>query len=196
MYILRLMPPRTAYQFSTALGVKTVNFNHDYAGSQVEKALDPVITEDSIIFVQGMSGVTATLEFPFVNQFSNVLVNKAELVLPIIQLVGNEEFDPIIQLALEEILEDGTTRPINDLNIAASLGTGNSFIAAFGGVVVDGNRYSINMSNQFQEMIDGNVTNKIKILVLNRASKASRSVIGGTGHSEFPIKLNFSFTHL
>ncbi|MCR9288345.1 MAG: DUF4270 domain-containing protein [Bacteroidetes bacterium] len=191
---------QSIYQFPTNFDitntVKTVNFDHNYSGTDIETALTNGIKEDSIIFVQGMAGVTATLEFPYVESLGSILVNKAELELPIIQLEGDGEFDPISQLALEEILEDGTTRPINDLNIAASLGSGNTFITAFGGVVVNGDRYYINMSNQFQEMLNGGVSNKIKILVLNRSAKASRTVIGGASHSEFPLKLNLSYTRL
>jgi hypothetical protein len=45
-------------------------------------------------------------------------------------------------------------------------------------------------------MVDGGVSNKIKILVLNRAAKASRTIIGGPENSELPIKLNLSYTRL
>jgi hypothetical protein len=196
----KLDTTQTIYQFPTNFDVtntvKTANFVHDYSGTIVGDALNGTLKEDSILFVQGMAGVTATLEFPHVESLGRILVNKAELELPLINLSGDGDFDPISQLALEEILDDGTTRPINDLNIAASLGSGNSFITAFGGVVVNGDRYLINMSNQFQEMVDGGVSNKIKILVLNRAAKASRTIIGGPENSELPIKLNLSYTRL
>lgn len=191
---------QTVYQFPTNFNldktVKTVNFVHDYSGTAVGRALSDPVNEDSIIFLQGMAGVTATIEVPYANSFQNILVNKAELELPIIHLDGDADFDPINQLALEEILDDGTTRPISDLSIAAALGSGSSFSAAFGGVVVNGDRYIINMSNHFQQMIDGSVTTKMRILVLNRVAKASRSVLGGASHSEFPVKINLSYTHL
>ncbi|RMG77885.1 MAG: DUF4270 domain-containing protein [Bacteroidetes bacterium] len=187
------------YQFPFSFNpqsVRTAHFSHDYQGTIVEQALNSTSETDSIIFVQGMAGVTATLEFPFADSFNDILVNKAELELPIIHLDGDLNFDPISQLALEEVLADGTTRPISDLTIAASLGSGTSFVAAFGGVVVDEERYVINMSNHFQKMVDGEATKTVRILVLNQAAKASRSILGGAGHPEFPVKLKLAYTHL
>lgn len=185
------------YQFPVAIeSVTTAHYEHDYSGSVAGGFLENDETEeDSILFVQGMGGVSAVFEIPHAESWDNIIVNKAELELSILQHPQDQlMFDPVAQLALEEILEDGTTRLINDFGIALTLG--NSFSLAFGGNVLNGEKYLVNMSSQFQDMIVGGVSKKIKISVLNKKNRATRTVFYGSKEPETPFKLNLSYTNI
>ncbi len=174
--------------------VSMTHFEHDYSGSLVGDFLnnDPS-EEDSILFVQGMAGVSTIFEIPYSESWDNIIVNKAELEIPVLSHPDdNLILDPARQLALEEVMEDGSTRLINDFGIALTLGT--SFTFAFGGNILNGEKYLVNMSSQFQDMIAGGASKKIKVTVLNKPNRASRTIFAGTKHEPVPFRLNLSYT--
>lgn len=185
------------YQFPIFLeSARMTNFSHDHSTGTINTFLEnPDSEEDSILFVQGMGGVSTVIEIPYAESWENIIVNKAELEIPVIQIPGdNPLFTPPDQLAVEEILEDGSTRLIADFGIALTLG--NSFTLAFGGDIINGEKYLINMSSQFQDMIVGGVSKKIKVTVLNRQNRVSRAVFAGSQNSETPFRLNLSYTNI
>ena len=176
--------------------VVTTYFEHDYTGSAVEPFLtNPEEEVDSLLFLQGASGMDMVVEFPYVENLKDLIVNKAELVLYPQRLPGdNEQYYAFTdQLIASEIIEDSIFVLIDDVEFALNR-VGSSFGEIFGGKLADDNTYRLNISGHLQDMISGNKSNKMLISIYNKSQKASRSVIAGPNHSVFPMKLRLTFT--
>ncbi|MAW88140.1 MAG: hypothetical protein CMJ42_16600 [Phyllobacteriaceae bacterium] len=176
--------------------VVTTHFEHDYTGSAVEPFLNnPPEESDSLLFIQGASGMDVIVEFPYVENLKDLIVNKAELVLYPQRLPGDNEldYDYVDQLIASEAVGDSIFVLIDDVEFALNR-AGSSFGQIFGGELEDDNTYRLNISGHFQDMISGNKSNRMLITVYNKAQKASRSVITGPNHSAFPMKLRLTVT--
>ena len=176
--------------------VVTTYFEHDYTGSTVEPFLtNPEDETDSLLFLQGASGMDVIVEFPYLENLKGLIVNNAELVLYPQRLPGDNEmfYGNTDQLIASEIVGDSIFMLIEDVEFALNR-VGNSFGEIFGGKMEDDNTYRLNISGHFQDMISGNKSNRLLISVYNKAQKASRSVISGPNHSMFPMKLRLTFT--
>jgi len=175
-------------------GVKAATFTHDYSSVDLNDFLDNPVNGDSLLFVQGMSGVNAVFEFPNVDQYQDFLVNRAELELTIVNLNEDESlYPPISQIIISEIREDGGLAVIDDVIFGLQR---NDLDDIFGGVPTedDPSKYRLNISAHFRDMRDGIASNRLQITALCRSQSASRVIIYGPGHSEFPAKLNLNFT--
>ncbi len=188
------------YQYNfpiSAQSVKFTTFEQDYTGSTIENFIDDPEKGDSLVFLQGMAGVNVRVNFPYSGALSNIAVNKAELELTILQLAeeGGINYDPVDRMIVSEVKEDGSKRLITDVTLAISRNR-NNFSTIFGGTVVDGNKYLLNLTSHYQELILGSVSNEIEISVFLKGDKASRVVLAGPKLSDSPLKLRLSFTTL
>lgn len=180
--------------FST--NVVTTHFEHDYTGSAVEPFLNnPSDEVDSLLFLQGASGTDVVVEFPFVENLKDLIVNKAELVLYPQRLPGDNElyYDNADQMIASEIIGDSIFILINDVEFALNR-VGNSFGEIFGGKVESDGTYRLNISGHLQDMISGEKSNRMLIAIYQNSQKASRSVITGPNHSVYPMKLRLTYT--
>jgi len=189
------------YRFPIFSGnVVAANFIHDRTTSLLNLGEDFIGENakypDSLLFLQGMSGTNVVLEFPYVTDLDNIVVNKAELELPIIRLDEDEDvYTPTTQIIVSEVQEDGSFRVIDDVTLAINrIGT-DRFSQLFGGGAESDNVYRLNISAHFQDMIRGLVTNKIVITTFPKAEQAARSVLGGPGNSDKPTKLKLTYTN-
>lgn len=66
-------------------GPKAGSFTHDYAGTSAFSALnDPnPANGDSILFVQGLTGLKSKIEIPYLDSLEGIAINKAELIFPL-----------------------------------------------------------------------------------------------------------------
>ena len=63
-------------------------FDHDYAGSQVEMALNDTSASKENVYVQNLQGTAVKIELPFLEEWAekgNILINQALLELPLDQ---------------------------------------------------------------------------------------------------------------
>jgi hypothetical protein len=180
--------------------VKFVSFEHDYAGTRVEAALNNTDTSDSLLYTQGMAGTIVRLAFPHIAQLrnKNVVINKAELEFREGSFAGDSTFvfPPAEQLLLATKDEFGNFIPISDYSI--SLG---DIAGRFGGDLVEEpgnlpNAYRMNISTHLQEMIDGRANNELFVIISSKVNRADRTILYGPNHSEFPIKLKVTGTIL
>ncbi len=175
--------------------VVTTHIQHDYTGSAVEPFLQKDQPKnDSIVFVQAASGTDIVVEIPWVQSLQNIIVNKAELEFKILRLPGDsEKYAHADQLLASQIIGDTAFILIDDVQFSLNR-AGSNFGEIFGGKVLDGDIYRLNISAHLQEMIEGQRSNKMLITVYNKVQKASRAAIGGPTHSLYPMKLRLSFT--
>ncbi len=186
-----------SYQFPILSGdVVTAHYTHNYQGTPVEPFLqDADGLSDSLLFLQGMSGTDIVLEVPTIDDLGDVLVNRAELVLPILRLPGDDPaLTPVPQLLVSELVTDSTTRVIDDLTIAISR-VGDSFNSVFGGnATAESDAYTVNITAHAQDMIRGLSGKKMRISVYQKARQLQRVVLYGPGHAVRPATLRVSYT--
>jgi hypothetical protein len=185
----------TTHVFPVSLtNVATAQFKHNYEGTLVENFIGKKgEVSDSLIFIQGMSGVNTVLEFPYVQTLGDIIVNKAELEFTIMNLPQDDmAYTSIDQIVVSEIVNDTTFVDIVDV-ISTRRIAQNDFYRFFGGNP-SGGKYKLNISAHFQDMIRGVKSNKLLVRVYFKPEKTSRVVLGGPSHSISPAKLNLSFT--
>ncbi|MDX1939415.1 MAG: DUF4270 family protein [Saprospiraceae bacterium] len=203
LYYEKTDTSKAQYQFEfNAFRARSVQFEHNAAGTIVERYAGNTSLGDSLIFLQGMAGVTTKLEIPFVKNLTGVVINKAELEVRIAELPGDnlDIFTPVPQIVLIRPEEDGDFVSIDDVTILLRQGT-TVFNTAYGGMPEEGKPgepkvYKMNISTHFQRMIDGSRPNILYLSVLNRVETPSRVALYGTKHPQYAIKLKVAFTRL
>lgn len=184
------------YDFSTRFA-QFNNFKHDFNSAVVENFFDDTLLGDSLLFVQSMSGPNAKIEIPNADDFSGVIVNKAELLFTVAELPEDDpdNYPPTSVLIAVDLDENDAFSFVTDI-----LAGGNDF----GGGVMDGEgpqeeaiqEYSMNISAHFQEIIEGQRENTIYLRSFPKQQQASRTVIYGPGHSTYPMRLKLTYTTL
>lgn len=193
-YHVDTIPRQYTFRF-TSLSPRVVSFVNDYAGAVVESFLQDSTLGDSLLFVQGMSGVGIVVEIPDTSLLKGKIVNRAELELFIATMPedGGYAFAPVTQLIVSQIKEDGSLQAIRDVVV----GIGRQDLANFfGGVPQEGmpQSYTLNLSAYFKELKNGKASNRIMITPLTRAERANRVVVYGPKHSLYPAKIKLSLT--
>lgn len=177
------------------------HLENDHTGTAVEPIINDGALSDSLAVIQGTEGLLMELEFPNLEGLRDVILNKAELLVPIASLEdGDDTLYPPAEQVFAYYYDESTNsyRLIDDVILPAS-GTVN---AVFGGVIVEGagdqpDYYRINLSVYMQDMLSDrgtDVRDVIYLTVAPRAARASRSVLYGASHPEHPIKLNLTYT--
>ena len=184
------------YSFSTRF-VQFSNLKNDFEGAIVDDFFDDTDLGDSILFVQAMTGPNVKIEIPDIEDFENVIVNKAELEFTVADIDGDNlnDYPAIENLIAADIGADGQFVFLTDV-LAGGVN--------FGGFVIDetGQQneaiqvYRMNTSAQFQQIIEGNRDNVIYIRAFPKQEQANRVVIYGPGHSTYPMKLKLTYTKL
>ncbi len=182
--------------------VRAMRFDHDYNGATAERYIDNTRLGDSLVFVQGLSGVTTKLEIPHVKNLKGLVVNKAELEVRVAELPGDDidVFTPIPQIMLLTPEDDGDLVMIDDIALLIRQGT-TVLNDAYDGQPKDGKPgepkvYKMNISTHFQGIIDGRKPNSLYMTLFNRAEAPARVSLYGAKHPQYSIKLKVAFTRL
>ena len=190
------IPLEYSYYF-TDLSAKVVNYKHDYSGSIVEPFLNNSVNNDSLIFMQGMSGVNAKITIDNLEDLGDVIINKAELEVYIADLTEDDSnlYAPVNQVIIAELNSENQYILVEDVNNAII----RAEIGAFGGILeedTDNNlmKYNVNITTHLQDIISGVSSNEIFIRSFPKASSLSRSVLYGASHNTYPIKLKVTYT--
>ncbi|MEM1219821.1 MAG: DUF4270 family protein [Bacteroidota bacterium] len=179
--------------------VRMVSFDHDYSGTPLEEFIENEQLGDSLLFLQGMAGVSPVFEISYPEAFQGQLVNRAELEITVLTLPGDDEsiYSPIDRILVAEVNEeDNSLLVIQDVLVALDRDNLADYDFLFGGFPTDDSpqKYRLNITAHFQEMRDGFRSKRILLTGLTRAQQPSRVVICGPDHPEYPAKLNISFT--
>ena len=180
------------------------SFNPDTQGFPVEPFIGETETEytlgDSLIFIQGMSGLNAKLEIQDFSTLQNVIINKAEIEFTIANDLPEDQAlfssDPIEQLLIATQDDDGEFDLITDVAVAIVEGQ----ISIFGGQPQEDFSegvltYRMNITAYLQELVDGEHDNaEIFLFPAIRAERPQRVVLFGPGHSEHPARLFVTYT--
>ncbi len=187
-------------------GIRHSEFVHDYTGSVVEDFLNDTDMGDSLLFIQGMAGVRTSIDLSGVRDFSDRLLNYAELEFTLAELMPDdlELYHPLSNLVASFEGENGR-QIIEDVNLSAnpSFGIGNIELL-FGGnleLVTDDQgaiimKYKMSITNHVNQLMsDSTMDANLILSALGTSENPARSIIFGSGHSTYPLKLKLAFTN-
>ncbi len=190
---------KKSYDFHSFTGNPIVMHQRNYYGGSVA---EPYISQagaernDSLLFMQGLNGVNIEFEIPYAEDLKGILINKAELILPIISMPGdNEAYAPVAQIYAVEIVSEDSSLVVDDIYLPVRNLTADDFGAYFGGTAPeDDDVYKMAFSAHLQKMIAGDTSKKLRFTAYLRSERAARVVLGGPSHSTSPAKLKISYT--
>ncbi|MFC2112567.1 DUF4270 family protein [Bacteroidota bacterium] len=169
-------------------------FSHDVSGFPIESYLGHGSDNDSLLFVQSMSGVNSRIRFPDFNHWldsSHIAINEAILIIPMadtsITMQQSKYFCESLILYL--VNEDGTYSRTHDSWIDPG---------SFGGEYKNG-AYTFTVKVQLQSILAGNVENLEMVLVSNNTTETVRRAGLYGWNSNDPgkrIRLEITYTKL
>ncbi len=141
---------------------------------------------DSLLFVQSMGVTRVDIQIPFLQEIADtpkLLINKAELVFPIAEGFSTEELPASNDLLLLRIDKDE-----KDLFLLDDFRIGRDY---FGGMLsADETRYTFNITQYFQQVMDGHLENDgLALIAGGSAQDMSRVVLNGPGRTNNPMRL-------
>jgi hypothetical protein len=177
-------------------------FTRNYAGTPVLSSLESSSSNQSNLYVQNLPGVGIEITIPNLNDYPTCIVNKAELVINVIESPFDNKFSRVDRLYPEFIDDMGIRRPISDrlpLNDSRPL----ILIDGYPRIVnVNGSlvyQYVLNLPREFQNAIN-NKQSHIKLRLNGTQSfiGANRTVLAGSNYTipAMRMKLNLVYTKL
>ncbi|MFD2161400.1 DUF4270 domain-containing protein [Paradesertivirga mongoliensis] len=181
---------------------------HDYTGTPIKTQIDNPSQSYSTVYVQPLAGVRTKLKFPHIKGLASkgkISINKAELVIPVIAGTYNA-LKPAPRLTLYRTDIAGQRRPVPD----NAINQDPRFLdeRTFGGFYnATDKTYTFNITSYIQDLvtrekviqydtyiapIDLPFTGQAN--VFPSAVTAARSVLGGKGNADSPIKLKITYT--
>ncbi len=182
------------------------SFSHNYEDSEVESFIGRQDLGDSLVFTQSMAGVEAEIELPDLSDYSDLELNHASISFTLASdLPGNMTnlFPPADQVTGVRTDEDGELRLLIDAALAESQAGSREFLQdAFGGFVEeeelpDGSKrehYNLFITQFVESVRRGDVDPTFRIRPRLKNITASRSIILGPQHNEYPMKLTLVFS--
>ena len=144
---------------------------------------------DESLFLQPMAGTKIKIVLPYLNQLSNIAVNKAELIFPIDQAVSNlDNYIPPQSLSLVKVDSEGQYLFLQDQIASPS---------SFGGAYNESKKeYRFIISRYIQDLITGKEENNtLYLLVSGSAINANRVVLNGINKNP-GLKLAITYTRI
>jgi hypothetical protein len=189
--------------FSNTLAAKANVFSHDYSGFPVAANLNLPEAGDSLMFVEGLAGVSGRISFPHLDEWrtkGNISVNKAELILPVDSIfypsLTANDYPP--QLTLFTVTDADVYGYVYDDLIDQT--TGNTrFDGTYDKLL---NAYVFNIGMHLQSYIRGDgdqydpLNTDLVIVSRKSNSTANRVILKGATALKSPFKLKVTYTEL
>jgi len=180
----------------TSIAAKANIFSHDYVGFPVNGILDLPENADSLVYIEGLAGVSGRIRFPDLEEWKQkglITINKAELILPIDTVIypqlSTDNFPP--RLLLFSLKDDESYDYLYDYLIDQN---GNYFNGSIDTIL---NAYVFNIGLHLQSFIDKKIENSDLVLVSRRSnSTADRVILKGATSEESPMILKVIYTEL
>jgi len=179
--------------------VKALTFEHNYDG-EVQNFLDNSASNpQDFTFIQSMEGLATRIEFPGLEELEDIAINQAELIVTVVRDSDLDKFPLPDRLAAFQRNANGNLNAIEDVinavEINGSLYGGSQISAVRNGEKIT--EYRMFITSFLQDIIDrGYEENAMYLLPFDRGEQASRAVLGGSTHNQYPMKLRLTYTKL
>ncbi len=173
-----------------------------YTGSDIDQLFNSTSPEgDSVMMIQGLAGAMGYLQFPYLQNLTDVAINKAELIVTLDDSDTTFPF-PISVLAVDKAAYD-------DPNIDLETDIYEGFLAflnvyyfsaipeevTFGGQTKI--QYNFNVSAYVQGIVNGSASNEgLLLFPFLDNFRAGRAIFYGGNHSQYPVSLNLTYTRI
>ena len=168
-------------------------FEQNYNGTRVLQN-NP---SDTFVYLQGMNGVSARMEFPFLENLGKIIVNKAELY---IYPAGEEDRDyPVpIQLFCLEKTADNNYLLVDDISNSINRNTLNPYLIFGGTLKYDGEQryFRMNISKFFQRLVDDETAEKAVYIQTASVTDAGRMLLANEKSENLKAKLYLTYTKI
>jgi len=173
-------------------------YTHDYQGAKLESSIGQ--WQDTMLAVQGLSGMATQLEISGMEELQGTLINNARLrmVLDDRFSEANTNLFPEVQaLAMRSVEEDGSTPFITDLLVEQQ----TNISINFGGRLIQDevagdsvSIYEMNITTHLQEALKNDSKTTLLLTPRSRLGVPGNSMIFGPGHPDYPLELKVIFT--
>jgi hypothetical protein len=187
------------YEFLiTTSEVRFNYFKHNYSGTTIPQHLENTLLQnDTTVFAQGMGGLKTRITIPALSALSNVLINKAELVVTqqIDPLKTDSVLFPPSQLVC--VTQDTSGKDIalpDNFNIFPFFGGSRILKVTLDRKVYA--EYHFSIADQVQQIIDEKTTDRgLFLITYRRGETADRLMAGGGSRMDnVKMKLNLIYT--
>ncbi|MDX2001548.1 MAG: DUF4270 family protein [Chitinophagales bacterium] len=181
----------TVIRFPISSLSETVNnYKHNYTGSTVAQYLDTTGgANDSLIFVQGLSGVKTRIFVPYIRNLGNIAINRAELEFTVVSSDSGTYKNPG-RLIANGVGENGENTLLPDQLISTDY-LGGAKTSSNGTV-----KYKLNLARYYQSLVEGGEDSGIHVFPTPPNRIGDRAVLGGGNHSQYRLKLNLTYTKI
>lgn len=147
----------------------------NYAGSQVEQHLNDTTLGETKFYVQALAGLKGAVVFPYLENLRDVpvVINKAELILPLEYYIGSSYF-PVEKLLLVTLNDEGNEITLPDFF------EGESHAGGF--YDLQNAEYRFLITRYVQQVLSGTRENHgLRVLATEASVSGNRSVLNGPG---------------
>lgn len=196
-------------QFEFIISTSSVQipyFEHQTAGSNSEPFEKNTEKGDSLIYINSGIGTDAEIIIPYDTFLQKRFINYAVLEFYSLELPGDNisEYKPIRYFNLDD-LSSGKPETVIDLARANAAGGGvfselfyhlyfGSVPEEVAGTNAKVHKYKLNITSHFKENYRLRKDLKLRLSPLFKTSSANRSVLGGTQHSLYPMKIKVTYS--
>jgi hypothetical protein len=195
------------------------NYVHrDYTGSEASKHFGDTLNVkgDSLIYLQGKPGLYADIEIPYLQDFPNAIINKAELIITQIPDAASDifrapdwlflwQYKNAAKDSLDYIFDVGAVNNalygLQLTNLTYFDGSRRTITNQDGKQVA---QYHINITRYLQHLVrqspsypETNFGFRLEVLDASGSSRdPGRVILGGGTHARYPIKLHVVYTKI
>lgn len=152
------------------------------------------------VLLQGQEGSNGKFSIPGLKNLKNVLIHKAELVVKVASIEGDEPafFTPSPRLLAMYRDSKGTLNLVRDFNLASQSSSLNQIYNGLytSGVNNQPGTYTINLTSHIQDIIAGKAPSDIILKAFPLAESAARTTLYRADHPVHSAKLKLYYTQL
>lgn len=171
--------------------MRVTSFSQDYTGTDVAQQLQGAVSGEQEVYVQSGGGVKAQLNFPWLNSIKDslhVVINKAELILPIQPGTDGSTHVPHERLLVQALKADGTAEILTDQLRETD--------AYFGGYYNSTTKsYQLTITRYIQEVMSGKREHYgLQVIAAGSGVTANRTILAGSGNAQAKPMLRITYT--
>ncbi len=174
---------------------------HDYANTEIMQQLQDSTNDDQLLYVQGLTGVNATIDLSDIKKLSEEFINYAEIEFTVAtEELGDTLINPIArQLSLQTLTSNNQLVEIIDVLNART--NQQDLNRLFGGDLNYNEEtqlysYKMNITTFVKDVLKDRATPMLFLTIFNKLDNPQRTVVYGANHPVHPIKLNITYTKL
>ncbi len=189
---------RSSFGFNGSSSGHSTTFLRNYNGAEASNYINTNNPKgDSILFLQAAPGLFTKMTIPNLENFPNVLINSAELVITQITVGESDKNNIFIEpsnLTLRQYTNGDSTKVPIDAGSTSFYTAPKQIVTNFGGVMIA--QYKFSLNHYLAQLIKKNETNNgfklegFSSLMMD----VPRVKAGGGSHSQYSVKLRVIYT--